>query len=151
MSGTFLVVQWLSLSLPTQGAWVRSLVRELDPTCHNEDVVQANKLKNKTHTHTHTHSRVYNFQSAACPRVGLGTCSVLRERRRPWPQASTGTQRDTDPDRPGPHPSPTTYYTGVALGKVCPRVPISAPVEVGVTPRRTAVRTEVAHVSETEQ
>ena len=149
MSGTFLVVQWLSLSLPTQGAWVRSLVRELDPTCHNEDVVQANKLKNKTHTHTHTHSRVYNFQSAACPRVGLRTCSVLRERRRPWPQASTGTQRD----RPrSPRVTSQPHHLLHRGGqKVCPRVPISAPVEVGVTPRRTAVRTEVAHVSETEQ
>ena len=47
------------------------------------------------------------------------------------------------------NPSPTTYYTWVTLGKVCPHVPISAPVEVGVTPRRTAVRTEGARVSET--
>ena len=31
--GTSLVVQWLRL--PKQGAWVPSLVRELDPTCHN--------------------------------------------------------------------------------------------------------------------
>ena len=27
-------VQWLRLHLPMQGAQVRSLVRELDPTCH---------------------------------------------------------------------------------------------------------------------
>jgi len=29
--------------LPVHGAWVRSLVRELDSTCHNEDTVQPNK------------------------------------------------------------------------------------------------------------
>ena len=31
MGGTFLVVQWLDSMLPIQGAWVQSLVRELDP------------------------------------------------------------------------------------------------------------------------
>ena len=31
--GTSLVAQWLRLPLPMQGAWVWSLVRELDPTC----------------------------------------------------------------------------------------------------------------------
>ena len=35
MGGTFLVVQWLDSMLPTQGAWVQSLVRELDPTFRN--------------------------------------------------------------------------------------------------------------------
>ena len=30
-----LVVQRLRLHAPTTGAWVRSLVRELDPTCCN--------------------------------------------------------------------------------------------------------------------
>ena len=30
--GTSLVVQWLRIRLPTQGTWVRALVRE-DPTC----------------------------------------------------------------------------------------------------------------------
>ena len=33
MSGTFLVVQWLSLPTPNAGAQVRSLVRQLDPAC----------------------------------------------------------------------------------------------------------------------
>ena len=31
--GISLVVQWLKLCVPTEGAWVRSLVRESDPTC----------------------------------------------------------------------------------------------------------------------
>ena len=31
--GASLVVQWVGLVLPTQGAWVRSLVGEVDPTC----------------------------------------------------------------------------------------------------------------------
>ena len=31
----FLVAQWLRLLLPMQGAGVRSLVRELEPTYHN--------------------------------------------------------------------------------------------------------------------
>ena len=30
-----LVIQWLRLHTPTAGAWVRSLVGELDPACHN--------------------------------------------------------------------------------------------------------------------
>ena len=30
--------------LPMQGAWVLSLVRELDPACHSWDLVQPNKL-----------------------------------------------------------------------------------------------------------
>ena len=30
---TSLVAQWLRISLPMQGTWVRALVRE-DPTCH---------------------------------------------------------------------------------------------------------------------
>ena len=33
LAGTSLVVQWLRLCTPN--AQVRSLVRELDPTCHN--------------------------------------------------------------------------------------------------------------------
>ena len=28
---------------PMQGAWVQSLVRDLDPTCRNKDLVQPNK------------------------------------------------------------------------------------------------------------
>ena len=32
---TSLVVQWLRFHAPKQGAWVRSLVGELDPTCCN--------------------------------------------------------------------------------------------------------------------
>ena len=35
LPGTSLVFQWLKLCAPRQGAWVRSLVRELDPTCCN--------------------------------------------------------------------------------------------------------------------
>ena len=35
MEGTPLVIQWLRLHTPMQGAWVQSLVRELDPMCHN--------------------------------------------------------------------------------------------------------------------
>ena len=31
--GTFLVVQWLRLCAPLQGAWVRSLFGEVDSTC----------------------------------------------------------------------------------------------------------------------
>ena len=33
--GTSLVVQWLRIRLAMQGAWVRSLVKELDPTGDN--------------------------------------------------------------------------------------------------------------------
>ena len=33
--GTSLVVQWQDPELPMQGTRVQSLVRELDPTCHN--------------------------------------------------------------------------------------------------------------------
>ena len=33
MGGASLVVQWLRICLPMQGARVRSLVGELDPTC----------------------------------------------------------------------------------------------------------------------
>ena len=35
--GTSLVVQWLRLQPPKAGGWVRSLIRELDPTCHKKD------------------------------------------------------------------------------------------------------------------
>ena len=35
LPGTSLVFQWLKLCTPRQGAWVRALVRELDPTCCN--------------------------------------------------------------------------------------------------------------------
>ena len=31
--GTSLVVQWVRLRVPNEGAWVRSLVGELDPAC----------------------------------------------------------------------------------------------------------------------
>ena len=31
----FTVVQWLRLHTPNAGTQVQSLVRELDPTCHN--------------------------------------------------------------------------------------------------------------------
>ena len=33
--GTFLVAQWLRLCAPVQGAWVQSLVRELDLIQHD--------------------------------------------------------------------------------------------------------------------
>ena len=36
--------QWLRLDTPMQGAWVWSLVGELDPTCPNWDSAQANKM-----------------------------------------------------------------------------------------------------------
>ena len=32
-----MVAQWLGLHVSSQGAQVRSLVRELDPACRNED------------------------------------------------------------------------------------------------------------------
>ena len=35
ISGTSLVFQWLRLCTPNAGGRVGSLVRELDPTCHN--------------------------------------------------------------------------------------------------------------------
>ena len=38
VSGTSLVVQWLRLHGPNAGAWVRSLVRELDPACQTESL-----------------------------------------------------------------------------------------------------------------
>ena len=41
--GTSLVVQWQRLHTPNAGFLVQSLVRELDTTCHNEDLVQPNK------------------------------------------------------------------------------------------------------------
>ena len=31
--GTFLVIQWLRLCTLNAGAWLKSLIRELDPTC----------------------------------------------------------------------------------------------------------------------
>ena len=47
-TGTSLVVQWLRLcTFPVQRAQVRSLVGELDSTCHNWDQVQPNKQLNK--------------------------------------------------------------------------------------------------------
>ena len=38
-----LVAHWLGLHTPSGGAQVQSLVRELDPTCHSEDLAQLNK------------------------------------------------------------------------------------------------------------
>ena len=35
MGWTSLVVEWLRLQALIQGAWVQSLVKELDPTCRN--------------------------------------------------------------------------------------------------------------------
>ena len=51
--GTSLTVQWLRLWVPTAGAQVQSLVRELDPltkdpVCHNKYPVQPNKLKKRS-------------------------------------------------------------------------------------------------------
>ena len=37
--GTSLVVQWLRLHAPNAGAQVRFLVRELDPACHNWELI----------------------------------------------------------------------------------------------------------------
>ena len=34
-SGTSLIVQWLRLSVPNAGAQVQTLVKKLDPICHN--------------------------------------------------------------------------------------------------------------------
>ena len=34
-TGASLVVQWLRLDAPNRGAWIRSLIRELDPTYGN--------------------------------------------------------------------------------------------------------------------
>ena len=56
--GTSLVVQWLRIPcLPMQGMWVQSPAGKLrshvpihhreDPTCHNEDPMQANKKEMK--------------------------------------------------------------------------------------------------------
>ena len=42
-SGTSLVVQWLTLHAPNAGAWVPSLVTELDPTCHTCMLQESNK------------------------------------------------------------------------------------------------------------
>ena len=38
----FPVLQWLSLFPTVQGAWIQLLVRELDPTCCNQDLAQLN-------------------------------------------------------------------------------------------------------------
>ena len=45
---------------PVQGAQVPSLVRELDPTCHNQDPEQPN-IYIHIHTHTHTHIYIYIY------------------------------------------------------------------------------------------
>ena len=43
-AGTSLVVRWLRLHALMQGAWVPSLVRELDPTWCNDDLVWSNSF-----------------------------------------------------------------------------------------------------------
>ena len=35
LKGTSLVIQWLRYHIPNAGAWVQSVVRELDTTCCN--------------------------------------------------------------------------------------------------------------------
>ena len=40
------LVQRLRICLPTQGTWIRSLVGEVDLTCHNQDLKQPNKSVN---------------------------------------------------------------------------------------------------------
>ena len=52
LNGAYLVVQWLRLCAPVQRALVQSLVRELNPACHNYrsctrqgGLVQPNKCK----------------------------------------------------------------------------------------------------------
>ena len=47
---------------PMQEAWVRSLVRKLDPTCHNEDFTGHNKDQ-----------RLYKDQRSCLPQLRLGT------------------------------------------------------------------------------
>ena len=65
--GISLVVQWLRLQAPMQGASVPSLVRDLDPAGHNYVPSQINKLKKKkkrlreTITHTHTCHHLKEF------------------------------------------------------------------------------------------
>ena len=39
-----LVAYWLRLCTPSAGAWVWSLVRELDPTCHQEECMLQLKI-----------------------------------------------------------------------------------------------------------
>ena len=41
--GTYLVAQWVRRHAPNAGSSVQSLIRELDYTCSNEDLVQPNK------------------------------------------------------------------------------------------------------------
>ena len=48
---TSLVVQWLRLCATDAGVWVPSLVRELDPTCRNQDLAQPNKYFKNRKTH----------------------------------------------------------------------------------------------------
>ena len=47
-----LVIQWLKIYTSNAGTWVWSLVRELDPTCHNKDPVLPNKSIFKKNTAT---------------------------------------------------------------------------------------------------
>ena len=44
--GTSLMVQWPRLKNPGRGAQVRSQFRELDPMCHNKDLVRPNQSIN---------------------------------------------------------------------------------------------------------
>ena len=44
-TGASLVVQWVDSMLPMQGAWVQSLVGELDPTCMLQLRVRMPQLK----------------------------------------------------------------------------------------------------------
>ena len=41
--GTSLVVQWLIVCAPNAGAQIQSLVRELDPICHNYNFTYRNE------------------------------------------------------------------------------------------------------------
>ena len=43
--GTSLVAQWLRIRLPTQGMRLRSLVRELDPTCMPQRRIRMPQLR----------------------------------------------------------------------------------------------------------
>ena len=51
--GTFLVVQWIWISLPMQGKWIWSLVQE-DPTCNEVQVPQVLSLSSMRSATTET-------------------------------------------------------------------------------------------------
>ena len=52
--------------LPMQGAWVRSVVRELAPTCHNKKIVQATSMTDLTCLDCHLVSHIINTWFKIC-------------------------------------------------------------------------------------